>query len=146
MSSKSCSLNMQKMKCEVLETQSSRLCIFNEQDLPIDFVSAMRNWIPTNCTATTSQNCQSSAVFACLGSGEESRKAENRWRGRDHPQVARAVRPRPSCSVCVLLSSLLLAVNLAKEVKYRGSSIVANKKEVPLLLHSCFRLILNLFS
>ena len=33
----------------------------------------------------------------------------------------------------VLLSSLLLAVNLAKEVKWRGSSIVANKKEVPLL-------------
>ena len=46
----------------------------------------------------------------------------------------------------VLLSSLLLAVNLAKEVKYRGSSIVANKKEVPLLLHSCFCLILYLFS
>ena len=32
----------------------------------------------------------------------------------------------------MLLSSLLLAVNLAKEVKWRGSSIVANKKEVPL--------------
>ena len=54
--------------------------------------------------------------------------------------------PRPSCSVCVLLLSLLLAVNLAKEVKYRGSSIVANKKEVPLPLHSCFCLILYLFS
>ena len=62
------------------------------------------------------------------------------------PYVARAVRPRPSCSVCVLLSSLLLAVNLAKEVKYRGSSIVTNKKEVPLLLHSFFCLILYLFS
>ena len=46
----------------------------------------------------------------------------------------------------VLLSSLLLAVNLAKEVKWRGSSIVANEKEVPLLLHSCFCLILFLFS
>ena len=50
--------------------------------------------------------------------------------------------PPPSCSVCVLLSLLLLAVNLAKEVKYRGSSIVANKKEVPVLLHSYFCLIL----
>ena len=45
-----------------------------------------------------------------------------------------------------LCSSLLLAVNLAKEVKYRGSSIVANRKEVPVLLHSCFCLIVYLFS
>ena len=59
-------------------------------------------------------------------------------------QMARAVCPRPSCSVCVLLSSLRLAVNLAKELKYIGSSIVANKKEVPVLLHSCFCLIFYL--
>ena len=69
-----------------------------------------------------------------------SSRSSNQHRLPCRPHKTNA--PRPSCLVCVLLLSPLLAVNLAKEVKYRGSSIVANKKEVPVLLHSCFCFIL----
>ena len=58
-----------------------------------------------------------------------------RLRRRQRARASLGPRARRRDGGGVLLSSLLLAVNLAKEVKWRGSSIVANKKEVPYTLH-----------